>query len=184
MFPWLWGALLAAWIGSETLYARCPGGRSSLDRGSSGVMLASLLANVAVVLVLIKAGIGQLSGPSWPHRTAGLAMAFGGVWLRVWAIRTLGRFFTSAVEVAADHSVIASGPFRWLRHPGYAGVMLFGCGMILALGSWAGALVYLFAHGQAMHYRITVEERALQAQLREAYVAYCARTWRMCPFVY
>lgn len=184
MFAWLWGALLAAWILSETLYARRPGGRATLDRGSSEVMLVSLLLNVAVVLGLMHQGIGLVPGPPWRYRLLGLLLAAGGVGLRLWAIRTLGRFFTSAVEVAADHTVIQSGPFRWLRHPGYAGVMAFGAGMILALGSGVGALVYLLGHGLAMHYRIQVEEQALRAQLGDAYQAYSARTWRMLPFVY
>jgi protein-S-isoprenylcysteine O-methyltransferase len=184
MFAWLWGALLAAWMASETLYARRPGGRATLDRGSSEVMLASLLGNVAIVLGLMRLGIGQLPGPAWRFQVAGLALALCGLLLRVWAIRTLGRFFTSAVEVAADHTVVQSGPFRWLRHPGYTGVMLFGAGMILATGSWAGVPVYLLGHGLAMHYRISVEERALREQLGDAYVDYSARTWRMLPFVY
>ena len=169
---------------TEGLYQRRTGGRHTQDRLSSEVMLGSLLLNIVIVLVLMRFHLGMLASAPWTYRAAGCVLALSGIGLRFWAIRTLGAFFTSAVVVTDAHRLIEVGPFRWLRHPGYSGVMAFGAGMILMLGSWAGALVYLLGHGLAMHYRITVEERALQSQLGDSYVAYSRRTWRMLPFVY
>jgi protein-S-isoprenylcysteine O-methyltransferase Ste14 len=63
---------------------------------------------------------------SWP----GDAVAFGalavGVTLRLWSYRALGRFFTFQLAVHKDHSLVTTGPYRWLRHPSYTAMTLVG----------------------------------------------------------
>ncbi|HEX7996058.1 MAG TPA: isoprenylcysteine carboxylmethyltransferase family protein, partial [Streptosporangiaceae bacterium] len=54
----------------------------------------------------------------------GEVIAVCGIALRVWAILTLDRFFTFVVGIAQDHRVVQHGPYRVLRHPGYAGALL------------------------------------------------------------
>lgn len=152
-FRWLWALLLGTWLLTEGLYQRRKGGRHSQDRLSGEIMLGSLLLNVAVIVLLIRHQVGMIGLPFWTYRTAGCVLALSGIGLRYWAIRTLGEYCTSAVVVTDAHRLVDHGPFCRLRHPGYTGVMLFGAGMVLMLGSWVGVLVYLAGHGLAMHYR-------------------------------
>jgi len=62
--------------------------------------------------------------------TAGLALCW-------WSVRTLGRSFTVDVRIRAGQRVVDSGPYRWVRHPSYAGLLLICVGIGLALGNGA-----------------------------------------------
>jgi protein-S-isoprenylcysteine O-methyltransferase Ste14 len=87
------------------------------------------------------------------------------------------------VQTARDHHVISSGPYAWVRHPMYSGVMLFFFGAPLLMGSWWGVLIApLFAVLFAV--RVGIEERALVAGLPD-YADYAARVrYRLVPGVW
>ena len=65
----------------------------------------------------------------------GTVLVAGGLALRLWAIRTLGRWFTSTVMVQDGQTVVESGPYRVLRHPSYTGALLTALGVTIALAS-------------------------------------------------
>src|SRR4051812_15868742 len=74
----------------------------------------------------LRAGwIGLLDFPEsdWIPIVA-VALFATGLAVRWWAIITLGRFFTVDVVIEKDHEVVQRGPFRWVRHPSYTGVLL------------------------------------------------------------
>ena len=107
-----------------------------------------------------------------------------GLALRWWSIIQLGRFFTVNVAIARDHQLVEAGPYRYLRHPSYTGVLLAFVGFGLSLGNWAALLALLGPIFAAFLYRMKVEERTLIDALGESYVAYCGRTKRLVPFIY
>jgi protein-S-isoprenylcysteine O-methyltransferase len=74
---------------------------------------------------------------------AGVALFVAGIFLRWWAIITLGRFFTVDVTIEKDHELVERGPFRMVRHPSYTGVLMAFMGFALSLGNWAALLVIL-----------------------------------------
>jgi protein-S-isoprenylcysteine O-methyltransferase Ste14 len=115
---------------------------------------------------------------------AGTLLLLAGFLLRSYAIRTLGRYFTAAVVVVPDQPVVQDGPYRWIRHPGYAGGFLMFLGVGLALGSWLSLLVFALEILLVYSRRIRVEERALLGTMGEAYREYMLRTKRFIPFVY
>ncbi len=124
----------------------------------------------------------------WPHAEnvalAGIALFVLGLALRWAAIVHLGRFFTVDVAIAADHQLVESGPYRFVRHPSYTGALLAFVGFALSLQNWAAAIVMLVPIALAFAYRIRVEERVLRAALGERYVDYSRRTKRLLPFIY
>jgi protein-S-isoprenylcysteine O-methyltransferase Ste14 len=67
------------------------------------------------------------------------------------------------------------GPYRLVRHPSYAGMLLALFGFVLALGNWAGLFAMLVLAAAAFAYRITVEEAALLSTLGEPYARYMRR---------
>ena len=72
------------------------------------------------------------SGVAW----VGLVLLlWGGVALRLWSFRTLGRYFTFTVQTSADQPVITDGPYRVVRHPSYAGILLAVMGIGLFIES-------------------------------------------------
>jgi protein-S-isoprenylcysteine O-methyltransferase Ste14 len=92
--------------------------------------------------------------------------------------------FTSAtIEVAADQKVISTGPYAIVRHPMYAGSLLYLFGMPLALGSFWGLLVFA-AMLPALKWRLINEEKFLAKNL-PGYTEYCAKVrWRLIPEVF
>lgn len=117
------------------------------------------------------------------HAT-GLALFVAGLLLRWYSIFYLGKYFTVDVAVAADHKVIDTGPYRYIRHPSYTGALLAFLGLSIYIGNMASMIVLMGAISWVFLRRIRIEEQVLQAQLGEPYSSYMSRTRRLIPFVY
>lgn len=136
---------------------------------------------VAALLVSIW-GPGRLP-PAWQPTLlwGGCALMLAGMLLRWWSIRVLAEHFTVDVAIAADHRLIRSGPYRWVRHPSYTGLLLTVFGFLCALGSWLAPLVVAVPLWRALRRRIHVEEAALSAAFPVDYPAYARTTRRLLP---
>jgi len=115
---------------------------------------------------------------------AGLALAAGGLALRLWAPRVLGQYYTRTLRVAEQQTVVEVGPYHYIRHPGYAGLVTLWIGAGLASGNMLVAVVIALAMFTAYAYRIRAEEVMLAATLGQAYRDYQKRTKRLIPFIY
>lgn len=115
---------------------------------------------------------------------AGLGVMAGGLLLKVWAMLTLGRYYTRTLRVAGDQPVVDTGPYRRIRHPGYlaAIAMWVGFGLTLAGRLAAGAIGVMMA--LAYGRRVAAEEALLRDALGEPYREYARRTWRLVPPLY
>lgn len=155
---------------------------SRVDRGSIAAVVAGIGAGVLV------AGwcVSHATGFAMPARAAyvGVAVIWLGIGLRQWAVWTLGRFFTLVVRVSEGQPVVDRGPYRWVRHPSYTGLMLSLAGLGLALGNWLSLLALVVLPGVGLAVRIRVEERALLAGLGEPYRAYAERRKRLVPHLW
>ena len=80
---------------------------------------------------------------------------------RVWVIASLGRRWTTRVIVLPGAAPVARGPYRWLRHPNYAVVVLEIAVVPLALGLPLFALAFSIANAALLAWRIRVENEAL-----------------------
>ena len=116
-------------------------------------------------------------------QAVGIAIFVFGAALRWYAIFHLGSYFTVDVRIADSQRVIDTGPYRFVRHPSYTGVLLEFFGFALCIGN-AWSMLLLLPIAIAFSYRIRVEERALEQGLGEAYASYQRRTKRLIPFVY
>ena len=141
----------------------------------------ALLPAAAVAILVGYARVGSL--PHWLFYP-GLTLFLAGLAVTAWAYSTLGRFFSLDVQIQNEHRVIETGPYRLLRHPGYAGVIFGLVGLGLALQSWVSVIVLLLASIAAFAYRVQVEEKFLVARLGDEYLHYMARTKRFVPYVW
>src|SRR5688572_13366805 len=142
--------------------------------------------------IILSVGAGIYVAEHWPaalpqgHLFAlvGVVLFVVGVALRWWAIITLGRFFTVDVVVEKDHEVVERGPFRVVRHPSYAGVLLAFVGLALTLRNWLALLIIVVPIFGVFIRRMKVEEEALARALGSRYTDYMKRTKRLVPGVY
>jgi protein-S-isoprenylcysteine O-methyltransferase Ste14 len=104
--------------------------------------------------------------------------------LRLWAVLTLGRLFTTTVVVRHEQEVVTSGPYRIVRHPSYLGVMILLAGFGLSLGDLASVAVMVVLPAMGLMQRIRVEEAALRAGLGARYVEYCRGRSRLIPRIW
>jgi protein-S-isoprenylcysteine O-methyltransferase Ste14 len=96
---------------------------------------------------------------------AGYAALIAAFALLAWSM-AVNRFFEATVRIQTDRgqTVTTNGPYRYVRHPGYAAVVLTFIGVGLATGSWA-ALVIGFLGSGLFVVRTALEDRTLQAEL-------------------
>ena len=114
-------------------------------------------------------------------QVVGLMEIIASILFSAWAVRT-NRFFSPVVRIQQErgHHVVTSGPYRWIRHPGYAAVLywLFASGP--ALGSWYSIIPLAPALGLILR-RAAIEDRFLHEHL-DGYVAYAGRVrYRLVP---
>ena len=183
---WLFWSAAAAWaVGEAALFAwTSRGGTQSRDATTTKLTLSVLAGTIAAAVVASSAEELALPGAdSWP-KVAGVAVLAAGFALRVWSVRTLGRFFKYRVVVQEGHEVIESGPYSRLRHPAYTGMVMCSAGLGLTLGNWLSLLVATLPTVTAFTLQLLREERTLAAELGPPYREYMTRTWRLVPHVW
>ena len=164
--------------------------RSELQTGTKSWdrILAPAIAMVGPLAMIVTAGLDARFGWSKPLSVGlwalAVLLALGSSLFVVWAMLT-NRFFASTVRIQEDRgqTVVRSGPYGWVRHPGYLGSVIFDLLSPLALGSWwafipAGLTVALLV------LRTRLEDRTLQAEL-PGYAEYAREVrWRLLPGVW
>jgi protein-S-isoprenylcysteine O-methyltransferase Ste14 len=137
----------------------------------------------AVVLVLVRLGFFRGHGVhSDPRRAAvGLVLLAVGLGFAVWARLHLGRNWGTPMTQKNEPELVTSGPYRFVRHPIYSGILLGGVGTAVAL-SWFWIIPAVLA-GVYFVYSAAVEERFLTEQFPDAYTPYRRSTKMLVPFV-
>jgi protein-S-isoprenylcysteine O-methyltransferase len=175
------------WGASELCLALAKRSKSnavSKDRHSMGAIWAVKLLAIALG-VMASYHLPGCALP-WPKQFFELGCGlFGlGLILRWYSIIHLGRFFTTNVAIAKDHRLVDSGPYRFIRHPSYAGDLLATFGFALIFINGTSLLIIFLPNCAVMLWRIHVEETALLAALGEPYRRYMQRTKRLVPLIY
>jgi protein-S-isoprenylcysteine O-methyltransferase Ste14 len=150
------------------------------DNGSNLVLRVSLYVSIIIAFFLALNNTAML--PPW-FFYPGIVLIVIGILVRQWAIFTLGRFFTLTVGTQKDQKVVDYGPYRFIRHPSYLGLLITLLGIGVALQSWEGILAIVVISGLAIGYRIHIEEKVMVSELGDDYVQYMKRTRRLIPFV-
>jgi protein-S-isoprenylcysteine O-methyltransferase Ste14 len=98
----------------------------------------------------------------------GFVLALAGITLALWARLHLGRNWSDKVVLKVDHELIRSGPYAYLRHPIYSGVLLGVAGTAIVVGEWRGVIAFCML---LVNYSIKArrEEKILSVQFGEAF---------------
>lgn len=153
---------------------------------------ASRVLRIAVMCVALDLLFGSprvgllgarfVPGDAWIART-GLALVAAGTALAVWARAMLGTNWSGTVAIKSGHELIRTGPYRWVRHPIYSGLLLAVLGTALALGEVRGLLAFAVAL-LGWGFKATMEERFLVDQFDGAYLRYQSEVKRLIPFIF
>jgi protein-S-isoprenylcysteine O-methyltransferase Ste14 len=150
------------------------------DQGTTRMIISAYAVAADLPLLLRRLPVAQLPPIAGP---AGLIVQASGLALRAWSMHTLGASYTRTLRTEEEQRVIDAGPYRLVRHPGYAGSLLTWSGFALAsrsmpvIGLVGGLLSWAYQR------RITAEEELLRRQL-PGYSAYSQQTKKLIPFVW
>jgi len=179
-----WVALVWAFL-PEIRHSGIVAGAPSNKQDAGTLRLINIGSNVALLSAFAVSFLPWLVIP-YPRIAlyAGTGLLVAGSLLRRYCFRALGKYFTAAVTVSADQPVIASGPYRWIRHPGYTAGFVVFLGIGLALGNWLSLIIFFLEICYVYSRRVKAEEKALLSVVGEPYRAYMARTKRFIPFIF
>ena len=171
--PWLWATgLVASLLGLAMFLTIDPDlARERRRPGPGGVdrrtqRLLSTAMSAQVVVACLDVGRFHWSDGVPPSlRTAGLLLFGAGFGLVIWSV-AVNRFFSSVVRVQADrgHTIITRGPYGYVRHPGYAGMLMSYPLVSLAIGSWLALLPGALCFALVLR-RARLEDAYLQQHL-------------------
>jgi protein-S-isoprenylcysteine O-methyltransferase Ste14 len=147
-------------------------------------LLACVIASIIVANLTPHVFPAATIRPGAAAFAAGVVVVLCGMGLRGWSFKVLGQYFTHTVMVSADQPVITAGPYRVLRHPSYAGLLLIAMGVGLSSANWADLAAMTVLVLAPLLWRIHVEESALLATVGERYRAYASHHKRLVPLVW
>jgi protein-S-isoprenylcysteine O-methyltransferase Ste14 len=178
-------SLVIAWLVEFRQSGRERDEATSEERGSRQLLgVSRLVGMIAAVVVAYAVPAADIHHERGLVFEIGLLVLWSGAALRWCAFRTLGRYFTFSVMTDGDQPVITKGPYRFVRHPGYAGAMLVRAGFGLALGNWLSVALAAVVPLIGVVYRIHVEEAALVDAFGDNYRSYAAERKRLIPLLW
>ena len=178
-----WASYLA-WIAIEIAIwsrdvARVKGKRN--DRFSMLAIGVSIGVGISLAFNAPRIAHAWIQAPPQLLAGLGIALIWTGIALRLWAVRTLGRFFRVTVTVQDDHRLVDSGPYSRLRNPSYTGAMITLIGIGIAMGHWLSLAAMILFPMLGFAWRIRVEEASLAARFGADYEAYRRKRWALLP---
>ncbi len=100
---------------------------------------------------------------------------------RNWDILALGPYHSIHIEIRADHELIQSGPYRWIRNPYYLSNIIEAIGLPLLANAHYAALISVFVYIPMLVLRIILEERALGKKFHREFASYKLQAPRIIP---
>lgn len=139
-------------------------------------------ASAGILLIVLHTGVADTF--AFPRTTIlGViadVCAAAGIFVLIWARRELGSAWSATVTIRKDHPLVDTGPYAWVRHPIYSGMLLLCVGTILWIANGLAWLVFVIVT-VSLWYKARSEEALLSEFFPEQYAAYQSRTKMMIP---
>jgi protein-S-isoprenylcysteine O-methyltransferase Ste14 len=175
----LWIILVVYWFASAF------GNKATVYRTNPVWRLVALIGIVALYLIF-SAEPGyfhrRLYFPTEAIRWTGVVVCAAGVALAIWARRTLGTNWSGNPTIKEGHELVERGPYRFVRHPIYTGILL----AIVGTGIGSAQVKHIYILGVAvvvLWFKLKIEEALMRRRFPQAYPEYMKRTKALVPFV-
>jgi protein-S-isoprenylcysteine O-methyltransferase Ste14 len=160
----------------------------SLDRKQEGLFtlvalrLSGFASLIGVLVYLLNPAILSFGTVALPIWLRWIGVGFGGLTflLLFWTLRSLGKNLTDTVVTRQHHTLVTTGPYRWVRHPFYVCALL----LVVAASLITANAFFLITGGLVvllLVFRTRIEERNLVDRFGEDYRKYMERTGRFFP---
>lgn len=179
---WIWIVLCTFWLLSTAAQKRTIRRQST---ASSLLQIAILFLGIApLFLHFFRVGLlGASFLPGWlTLRILGLLLTLAGAVFAIWARIVLGTNWSELVAVKKNHILITNGPYTWVRHPIYAGLLLALLGTALVQEKIIYLIVISLA-ALALWVKLRMEERFLYETFGEEYRSYHQQVKALIPRV-
>jgi protein-S-isoprenylcysteine O-methyltransferase Ste14 len=179
---WLWWAWAVYWMLSALR------NKATQQRESPGSRLAHLvpLAIGAALIAWPNPAWSALAWRLWPHSPAayriGVSLVIAGLAFAIWARVHLGSNWSGTVTIKQGHELIRSGPYAWVRHPIYTGLIMALLGTTIASGT-VHAAIGLAIIVESLVRKSRTEEEFMRATFPGEYQRYSAQVPALIPFV-
>ncbi len=154
------------------------------DRGTIGLVWVLVTISFIIAWLPVILDFGRLLVLGDWLTWVGVAIMISGIVFRRYAISVLGKFFTATVQIQKDHELIKAGPYRYIRHPSYLGILIIVLGLGIALANWISLLLCIVLPVIGVMQRIKVEEKELEQHFGRQYQDYRKNTWCVIPYIY
>jgi protein-S-isoprenylcysteine O-methyltransferase Ste14 len=184
------GIVLLLWIAWLVYWVLSAANVKPAIRRESKWWRASYIIPIVIASILLSippaAGAGFLFSDLLPKGIAywpGVLLIAAGLGFTVWARQRLGRNWSGTVQVKEDHQLIRDGPYQFVRHPIYTGLLVAFLGTAFVDNHWGGILAVLIAFGSFWR-KLTLEECFMRETFGSAYEEYRRRTAALIPYLF
>ena len=175
-----WYALLIYWALSALRLKRIKVSEDPAGRlWHIGIMVLTFM-----LLYSERFAFGPLGWRFVPERplawAPGILLTYVGAGLAIWARYSLGQYWSGRVTLKEDHQLIRFGPYAYIRHPIYSGLLLTMAGTALVIGEWRGVVAVLLALVELSR-KASKEEALLATEFGEQYGEYRRQAGFLTP---
>jgi protein-S-isoprenylcysteine O-methyltransferase Ste14 len=179
---WIWIIFITFWVLAAFVQKR----NARRQTVGSRLMQISIILLVVVPLFVVDRNAGLLYRHLYPHSLVvqyiGVLLLLLGCGFAIWARFILGRNWSGIVTVKENHTLITRGPYAWVRHPIYTGILLALLGTAVTLGTILN-LLEVPVIACAFWLKIRIEERFMLETFGEQYTSYRQHVKALIPGV-
>ncbi len=152
-----------------------------------GTVIRIIFYLIIILVIYLQGHVAFLATNLWP-KTVGIKIiadlvTFCGLLVMIWARITLGRNWSANIVLKEDHKLVTNGPYAYVRHPIYSGLILMILGVVLYVDTLI-LTIFFVAFFFGAYYKARKEEKLLMTTFEREYSEYKKKVKALVPLVF